>query len=111
MNKLFFLDPRAENFYLIHDSPLPILTILAAYFVLFKFGPIIMSTRKPFELNSTMTAYNFIQVVANSFLAIKVRTFSSFVGLIFFNFIFQVQFLISLQFMKLSGLLLFFLET
>lgn len=35
-----------------------------------------MAKRKPFELHSSMTVYNFIQVVANTLLGIKVRIFS-----------------------------------
>lgn len=67
-----FLDPRAEALLFVGVSPLPLITILTAFALLCKFGPIIMESRRPFELKSLMTFYNFTQVVLNTFLGCKV---------------------------------------
>lgn len=58
-------DPRTKNYYLIQDSPLPVAAIILAYLGMCKYGPVLMKDRKPFELRSLMTIYNFIQFVIN----------------------------------------------
>lgn len=69
----FSSDPRSVNYVMIKDSPLPVLTILAGYTVLCKYGPVFMENRKPVELRSIMTLYNFIQVIANAICGVCVR--------------------------------------
>lgn len=68
-----FSDPRLDNYYLVQGSPTPIITILLAYMGLCKIGPIIMEERKPFQLRSLMTIYNFIQVFGNLFPGLYVK--------------------------------------
>ncbi|XP_067008036.1 very long chain fatty acid elongase AAEL008004 [Anabrus simplex] len=56
-------DPMVDS-WLFMSSPLPLLTILAfyLYFVL-KLGPSIMASRKPYNLQRVLIAYNFYQVI------------------------------------------------
>jgi hypothetical protein len=56
-------DPVVDSWFLM-SSPIPVLTILGfyLYFVL-KLGPQLMATRKPFNLQGLLVAYNFYQVI------------------------------------------------
>lgn len=42
--------------------------------IVVRFGPELMAKRKPFELRRVMIVYNFVQVVLNLLIAIKVST-------------------------------------
>lgn len=70
-----FIDPRADSRYFVGGSPIPIMSLLACYALFCKVGPAIMESRKPFELKSLMTAYNFVQVALNSYLGCKVEIY------------------------------------
>jgi hypothetical protein len=56
-------------------APLPVLTILALYACLCKFGPILMADRKPFDLKKIMIAYNILQITYNTLGSIYVIYF------------------------------------
>jgi GNS1/SUR4 family len=48
---------------------------MSAYYMLFTYGPKFMESRKPFELKTIMTLYNFLQVVLNTYFAFEVSKF------------------------------------
>lgn len=67
------LDPRTNNWPLI-ASPIPGLTILAAYlYFVSTWGPRYMANRKPFKLENVLIVYNLIQVAASVYLFYEVR--------------------------------------
>lgn len=66
-------DPRTANYVLIGDSPLPVISILIGYTLFCKYGPRYMDSRKPVELKSVMSLYNFAQVILNTVASSVVR--------------------------------------
>jgi hypothetical protein len=66
-------DPMVDS-WLLMSSPVPVLSILGfyLYFVL-KLGPQLMATRKAFNLQRILVAYNFYQVVFSLWLSTMVR--------------------------------------
>ena len=65
---LYFLDPRANDYFLM-QSPIPMLLIVAVWYkFIFDWGPIFMKNRKPMELKSIMMVYNLFQVFANAYI-------------------------------------------
>lgn len=65
-------DPRTNNWPLI-SSPLPGVTILAAYlYFTLSWGPRYMANRKPFKLEGILIAYNFIQVIVSAYIFYEV---------------------------------------
>lgn len=66
-------DPRSENYFLLGESPAPMLMILACYAALCTLGPKLMQSRRPFELKSLMIVYNLVQVVGCAVFWIFVR--------------------------------------
>lgn len=60
-----YKDPRVEQYPFL-GSPIPIagLVTFYVYFVTI-LGPKLMQDRKPFDLSSVITVYNFLQVLAN----------------------------------------------
>ncbi|XP_063695508.1 very long chain fatty acid elongase AAEL008004-like [Culicoides brevitarsis] len=63
-----YKDPRVEEYPLL-GSPLPVAAIIVGYLYFVKsLGPKLMTNRKPFELNNVMMIYNFVQVIANTYL-------------------------------------------
>jgi hypothetical protein len=66
-------DPMVDSWFLM-SSPMPILSILGfyLYFVL-KLGPQLMATRKAFNLQGILVAYNFYQVLFSLWLCTMVR--------------------------------------
>lgn len=69
---LSFTDPRASSFILIQDSPLLVVSILAAYSLICKFGPLLMKSKQPFELRGLMIFYNIVQASSCAYFATKV---------------------------------------
>lgn len=98
-------DPRSGDKYLVQDSPLPVLSILAAYILLCKFGPVFMKSRKAFELYSVMMIYNLIQITFCTYYASQVSDLlmfkdsfdvsSKFLGRLLFIVEKQIQFRLS----------------
>lgn len=61
-------DPRTNDWPLI-SSPVPGLTILAAYlYFVLSWGPRYMANRKPYKLERTLIVYNFIQVIVSTYI-------------------------------------------
>lgn len=61
-------DPRTNHWFLI-GSPMPGLTVLAAYlYFVTTWGPRYMKHRKPYELKNTLIIYNFLQVLVSIYL-------------------------------------------
>jgi len=57
------------------SSPVPILTILGSYlYFVLKLGPQLMTTRKAFNLQKLLVAYNFYQVLFSLWLCTLVST-------------------------------------
>lgn len=55
------------------SSPVPVLTILAAYlYFVLKLGPQYMSSRKPFNLQNILVTYNLYQVIFSIWLCTMV---------------------------------------
>lgn len=69
---LSFTDPRSASFILIQDSPLLVLSILSAYSLICKFGPLLMKSKQPFELRGLMIFYNIVQASSCAYFATKV---------------------------------------
>lgn len=67
-------DKRSENYFLTNKPPILWATILVGYVILVKQGPKWMKNREPFELKKTILAYNLFQVVANTFVCLKVSS-------------------------------------
>ncbi|XP_012261709.1 elongation of very long chain fatty acids protein 1-like [Athalia rosae] len=67
-------DPRVRNWFLM-GSPLPIITIVAAYlgFVL-NFGPRLMERRKPYSLHSFMICYNIFVAISSGIIFYGILT-------------------------------------
>ncbi|RWS24417.1 elongation of very long chain fatty acids protein 4-like protein [Leptotrombidium deliense] len=65
-------DPRAKQ-WLLMGSPLPILTILAVYLTMVKYGPVYMHSRKSIQLKWPLVFYNFGVTLLNGWMAIEVR--------------------------------------
>lgn len=69
---LCFADPRTNNWPLI-ASPIPGLTILAAYlYFVISWGPRYMANRKPYKLENILLVYNFLQVAISVYLFYEV---------------------------------------
>lgn len=71
---IFFipLDPRTNDWPLIAD-PTPGLTIIGLYlYFVTSWGPKYMKHREPYNLNTLLIVYNFIQVVVSVFLFVEV---------------------------------------
>lgn len=69
---MFNLDPRTNNWPLI-SSPVPGLTILAAYlYFVLSWGPRYMANRKPYKLENMLIAYNLIQVIVSTYIFYEV---------------------------------------
>lgn len=67
-----FIDPRTNSWPFI-SSPVPGLTILGAYlYFVLSWGPRYMANRKPFKLEKTLIVYNFIQVIASTYIFVEV---------------------------------------
>lgn len=61
-------DPRTQNFPLL-GSPIPILVILGTYLYFVKsIGPKWMQNRQPYNLQSVINVYNFLQIIINFYL-------------------------------------------
>lgn len=67
-----FTDPRSSSFILIQDSPLFVLSILAAYSLFCNFGPLLMKSKQPLELKQLMILYNLVQASSCAYFATKV---------------------------------------
>ncbi|CAL7952340.1 unnamed protein product [Xylocopa violacea] len=67
-------DPRTQDFWLI-GSPMLFASIIAFYlYFVYKLGPSIMATRKPFNLDKIMQLYNMLQIILCSFVFYKALT-------------------------------------
>ncbi|KAL0277540.1 UNVERIFIED_CONTAM: hypothetical protein PYX00_004790 [Menopon gallinae] len=64
-------DPRTNDWFLIR-SPMPGLTIIAAYlYFVTTWGPRYMKHRKPYELTKTLIVYNFLQVLISIYIVVE----------------------------------------
>ncbi|GFT09004.1 hypothetical protein NPIL_232331 [Nephila pilipes] len=69
-------DPRTAD-WLLMDSPLNIIFILAVYFSIVKlFLPIMMRHQRPYVLQNVMFVYNLIMAVLNAWILFEVRMFA-----------------------------------
>jgi hypothetical protein len=77
---LFVSGSMVDTWFLM-GSPMPILGIVACYvsFVL-KIGPKLMASRKPFNLQTLLVAYNFSMILLSLYIAISVSRKISLVG-------------------------------
>lgn len=74
---LQLIDPRTNHWPLI-SSPVPGLTILAAYlYFVTSWGPRYMANRKPFRLENILIGYNLIQVAVSTYLFYEVKKHNS----------------------------------
>ena len=64
-------DPRTKDWFLM-QSPLPMLTMCAGYYVLCMVGPLLMRNRKPFEMTVAMVIYNITMVVLSFYLFVEI---------------------------------------
>lgn len=63
--KSFFTDARTNDWPLV-KSPVPVLTIIAAYLLfVFVIGPIYMRNRKPYDLSAFVRWYNTVKIISN----------------------------------------------
>lgn len=70
----FLIDPRTNDWPMI-SSPLPGLTIIAAYlYFVNSWGPKYMANRKPFKMQNLLVVYNFFQVLISCYLFYEVST-------------------------------------
>lgn len=80
MLDFYVSDPRTNDWFLI-GSPMPGLTILAAYlYFITTWGPRYMKHRKPYELKNTLIIYNFIQVLVSIYLVYEVSIRKRLIG-------------------------------
>ncbi|XP_049865777.1 elongation of very long chain fatty acids protein 7-like [Pectinophora gossypiella] len=54
------------------SSPMPILSVIVAYFLLIRIGPRIMKNRPPLKMNKLLTYYNAFQVMLAAMICLKV---------------------------------------
>lgn len=60
-------DHRVDGYFLM-DSFVPLAIIIASYlYFVLKLGPKLMEYRKPFNINSLLTLYNALQIIANAY--------------------------------------------
>lgn len=91
-------DPRTNNWPLI-SSPVPGLTILAAYlYFVISWGPRYMANRKPYKFERTLIVYNFIQVIVSCYIFYEVISPSNRIDDLFF-FLLQFRILFSYCFL------------
>lgn len=55
------------------SSPVPIMSVVAAYFLLIRIGPRLMKNRPPMQMNKLLAYYNAFQVLLAAMICIKVR--------------------------------------
>lgn len=66
-------DPRVKDWFLMGSVFPSILCVLVYVYFVKVFGPKFMEKRKPYDLNNSMLAYNFMQVLISAGLFIEVR--------------------------------------
>ncbi|KAK4875912.1 hypothetical protein RN001_012334 [Aquatica leii] len=60
-------DPRVENYFLMQNPfPLAVILIFYIYFI-FKLGPKLMENRRPYNIDKLLVVFNFLQIVACSY--------------------------------------------
>ncbi|XP_026328941.1 elongation of very long chain fatty acids protein AAEL008004-like [Hyposmocoma kahamanoa] len=59
------------------SSPVPIMSVVASYFLLIRIGPRIMKNRPPMQMNKLLAYYNAFQVLLAAMICIKVLKLSN----------------------------------